>query len=146
MKLYLHDVADGENVINKTLGVGVEIDIFLRGGFDPINPIIHLQNIDGINYADYNYINIPELNRFYFIDEIEIKNGVIFSLICSCDVLETYKAEILQSNARLRRNIKTGDYVDGSIDMSIVKSAMVYNSSKSLPQNENSVILTTLGA
>ena len=145
MKLYLHDVADGENVINKALGVGVEIDIFLRGGFDPINPIIHLQNIDGINYADYNYINIPELNRFYFIDEIEIKNGVIFSLICSCDVLETYKAEILQSNARLRRNIKTGDYYNGAIDATINKSVMIYNGDVTLNSDVSNLIVSVVG-
>lgn len=42
----------------------------------------------------YNYCHIPFFNRFYFVDRVERK-GQIILVGLSCDVLETYKDDIL---------------------------------------------------
>ena len=145
MKLFLYDVGDGDNVINKTLPVPVEIEIRLSNDVDIINPTIRLRNIAGINYDDYNYAFIDVLGRYYFIDKLGRVSANDNILYLSCDVLETYKTEILNSKARVHRNLRNGDYVDGNIDKSIVKNAMVYNSDKTLVDGESTIIFTVIG-
>ena len=144
MKLFLYDVDDGDNVINKTLPVPVEIEIRLSNDVDVINPTIRLRNIAGINYDDYNYAFIDVLGRYYFIDKLGRVSASDNILYLSCDVLETYKDEILSSKARLKRNIKTGDYYNTSIDYSVLTTISKFNSSVSLT-DDKSLILTTVG-
>ena len=145
MKLFLYDVDDGDNVINKTLPIPVEIEIRLSNDVDVINPTIRLRNIAGVNYDDFNYAYIDVLGRFYFIDKLGRVSASDNMLYLSCDVLETYKTEILSSKARLQRGIKNGDFYDGSIDFTIDTSVMIYKSDKSLPDGESTTILTTIG-
>lgn len=145
MKLFLYDVDDGVNVINKTLPAPVEIDIRLSNDVDVINPELRLRNIDDINYDDYNYAFIDVLGRYYFIDKLVRVSATDNKLYLSCDVLETYKTEILNSNARFMRNIKTGDYQDGNIDAEIRTNSVIFNSDKTLIKGEHSNILTTIG-
>ena len=144
MKLFLYDVDDGDNVINKTLPVPVEIEIRLSNDVDVINPTIRLRNIAGVDYGDFNYAYIDVLGRYYFIDKLGRVSASDNMLYLSCDVLETYKDEILSSKARLKRNIKTGDYYNTSIDYSVLTTISKFNSSVSLT-DDKSLILTTVG-
>lgn len=145
MKLFLYDVDDGDNVINKTLPVPVEIVIRLSNDVDVINPTIRLRNIEGINYDDFNYAFIDVLGRYYFIDKLGRVSASDNILYLSCDVLETYKDEILSSKARLQRGIKNGDFYDGSMDFTIDTNVTTYNSNAGLPDGKNTTILTTIG-
>lgn len=145
MKLFLYDVDDGDNVINKTLPVPVEIEIRLSNDVDVINPTIRLRNIEGVNYDNYNYAFIDVLGRYYFIDKLGRVSASDNILYLSCDVLETYKDEILNSNARLKRNIKTGDFYNGSIDSTINKSVMIYNGDVTLNGDVSNLIVSVVG-
>lgn len=144
MKLFLYDVADGDNVINKTLPVPVEIEIRLSNDVDVINPEIRLRNIEGVNYDDYNYAFIDVLGRYYFIDKLGRVSATDNILYLSCDVLETYKTEILNSNARIMRNLKTGDFVEVAIDMSNLTTVENHYSDKGLTDGESSIVFTTM--
>ena len=147
MKLFLYDVDDGDNVINKTLPVPVEIEIRLSNDVDVINPTIRLRNIEGVNYDDYNYAFIDVLGRYYFINKLGRVSTSDNVLYLSCDVLETYKTEILNSNARFKRGLKNGDYMDVSIDKSVIKNIMIYNSDtlNIAKPNNGKAILTVIG-
>lgn len=100
--------------------------------------------INGVNIYEYNYIELPEFNRFYFVDSIESVNAKIFNLICSCDVLMTYKEAILNSNARVMRSLKTGDYYNGE-SLVNVKPTITTHLSNVVLDNTPSLILTTVG-
>ena len=140
MKMYLYNVNDAENVINKNLVNGLEIDINLKASVDLVNPEIVLNG----DFRGYNYAHLPDLNRYYFIDRIEQLNLKLVKLSLSCDVLETYKADILNSNARFKRNIKNGDYQNISIDYSNQTISTNYNSD-GMPMNGNTMIISTIG-
>lgn len=144
MQLFLYTINDTENTVNKTLPVPYELDIKLKRETDLTNPSILLSNVVGVNYLDFNYCYIPYLGRYYFIQSIDSVNAKMWRLSCECDVLMTYKADILASNARLRRNIKNGDYLNTSIDSSIIKTVSLYNSNVTIG-DEKSLILTTVG-
>lgn len=118
MQLVLYTISDSDNVINKTLGQGTAFNIFLKRDTDIINPFIRLVELTGIDYKDFNYAEIPQLNRKYFIRSVESVNASIWGLQLETDVLETYKADILNGEYKIRRPIGKGDYGDLEIDES----------------------------
>ena len=144
MKLLLYAVDDGDNVINKVLPTPVEIDIRLSNDVDVVMPKIVLRDVVGVNYDHFSYAYIEDLERYYFIDKIAKVNNRDSWLYLSCDVLETYKAQILNSHARVKRNLKTGDYVDVNLDRNVFQSVMLYNSDNGLVDGEKTTILTVL--
>ena len=140
MKMYLYNVNDAENVINKTLVNGLEIDINLKASVDIVNPEIVLNG----DFRGYNYVHLPDLHRYYFIDRIEQLNLKLVKLNLSCDVLETYKVDILNSNARFKRNIKNGDFENIAIDYSN-KTTSVKHVSNGVPLDGETMIIAVLG-
>lgn len=138
--LILYSINDGDNVINKSLVNGVTVPINLKNNFDIINPEIVLNG----DYRGFNYAHIPSLNRFYVITNIEQLNLRLVKLVMSCDVLETYKDDILNSNAEYMRNIKNGDYVQFSTDSSALTSVSKHLSNVTMIE-ENNLIITTIG-
>ena len=138
--LILYSINDGDNVINKNLANGVTVPINLKQGFDIINPDIVLNG----DYRGFNYAHIPSLNRFYFINNVEQLNLRLVKLNMTCDVLETYKAEILNSNARFKRNIKTGDFENISIDYSN-QTTSIKHVSDGTPLDGETMIISVLG-
>lgn len=144
MQFVLYKTLDADNVINKTLTDEFNIELFLTARTNIINPVLPIEVIEGIELLDYNYCAFPELGRFYFIDSIENINARIFNLSCSCDVLMTYKDEILASNARVMRSLKTGDYYNGD-SITNVKPTITTHLSNVTLDNEPSLILTTVG-
>lgn len=146
MILKLYQVTDGDNVMNKTLSdTPLTLTIRLKRDTDIINPMLILSAIDGVDYNNYNYAKIEELNRFYFIDNATNLNNKRWQLNLSCDVIETYKDEILLSRAKFKRSIRSGDYINtADFDTSIIESIEVYKSDIILDGKE-SVILTTIG-
>lgn len=136
--LILYSISDGDNVINKNLVNGVTIPIHLKQGFDIVNPDIVLNG----DYRGFNYAHIPSLNRYYFINNVEQLNLRLVKLNMSCDVLETYKADILNLNAIFIRDSKAGDYVN--IEASSYN--MIINTFKSdiILENANNIVLTTV--
>lgn len=117
MELILFSVADGDNVINKTLEDGLVIDVNFKRDTDFTSPEIILMAIDGVSYDDFNYCSIPELERFYFIRNVTALNSKVFSLVCECDYLESYKTDILASVASYRVQVASGDYGDIVLDV-----------------------------
>ena len=145
MELKLYAVNDGENVINKTMTLKTTIEINLKRDVDIINPrLILIPNLP-TGFSGINYAEIPELNRFYFVDSITNISATLWQLDLSCDVLETYKADILASKARFYRNLKAGDYFDTAIESSHITTVAKYASNKGISDSET-LIMTTVGA
>ena len=144
MELKLYAVNDGENVINKTMTLKTTMKINLKRDVDIINPrLILIPNLP-TGFTGINYAEIPELNRFYFVDSITNISATLWQLDLSCDVLETYKADILASKARFYRNLKTGDYFDTAIESSHITTVAKYASNKGISDSET-LIMTTVG-
>lgn len=145
MILNLYKTNDGDNVINKSITNKLAININLKRDVDIISPRLVIRDSASININAFNYCQIQELERFYFIRSINNLGGNLWEVICECDVLETYKSDILASNARYYRKLKTGDYVQGNIDFSEVKKISEHASDKGLG-DDTAIILTTVGA
>lgn len=138
MELILYRTLDNANVINKVLTDPVTVNITLKNDVNIINPEIVLSG----DFRGYNYAHIPELNRFYFIESFEQINLRFGKLFMSCDVLETYKADILNCSGTIKRDIKAGDYGAVSAD-STVNIITTHKADVKLIL-ENNIVLTTL--
>ena len=145
MELNLYKCSDGDNVINKTLTEKLTINITLKRDVNITAPQIILMNDNGAFFNVFNYAEIPELGRFYFIDSVTSLNNKMESLALRCDVLETYKADVLASKARFMRGLKTGDYIAANIDYSVIKTITKIESNSGFTGNPT-MILTSVGA
>ena len=144
MEIILYKNLDSDNQINKNLSDPKSIPIRLKRDIDIIRPEIVLSVIPDVDYLEYNYCHIPLLNRFYFIDSVESINNKMYVFRCTCDVLETYKSDVLNTKARLKRSIKNGDYMSVQIDESVIKSISLHNSNVQIGTDET-IILTSVG-
>ncbi len=142
--LILYKNRSSDNTLDKTLTEPLEIRVILKRDIDLTNPELILRDIEGYDLTQYNYCEITDLNRFYFIDSIESITNETNLFRCTCDVLSTYKSDLLQCNARLKRSLKTGDYMNLSLDESVTKNISTYASGVSLSKDKT-VILTTVG-
>lgn len=65
--------------------------------------------IEYTNPIDFNYVYIPNLNRYYFVSQVTILNNNLCELSLSIDVLMTYRNGIYKLHAFVDRNESTYD-------------------------------------
>ena len=135
MLVTFYKTLDNKNVINKTLSDGTEFNLSMRNDTDLENPVLKMVT----DVAAFNYCYIPYFNRFYFVERVT-RNGKLFHVELSSDVLETYKSEILSS----RRNLKTGDFANVMLETSNLTTLDKFQSNKTLT-DEKSIILSAVG-
>ena len=141
MECKLCVVDDSTNTINKEINIVKSIELKLRGSLDIVTPELILIGSDF--ESDYNYVIIN--GRNYFVNEIVSLGNNRYKYILEMDVVETYKDNILNSDSRFRRNLKTGDYVSNGFDESTIKKISLHESDKSLISG-STMILTTIGS
>ena len=71
MQLYLYKTRDSNRVLNKTLTNESLLNINLKRDTDIVRPTIQLMKVAGMDFKQFNYAHIPELNRFYFINNVK---------------------------------------------------------------------------
>ena len=142
MNLTLYRINDDKNVINKTLGDGVTIPIMLKSDVDIVQPTLVLSDLETHNFNNFNYCHIDVLNRYYFIDSVTSINNRLWKLECTCDVVETYKADALSANGIYKIEAKAGDYgtIEATSNLNIISNV---SSNKAL-EFDKSIIITTV--
>ena len=91
--LELYKVTNQPNELTKTLNNAVVVDGVFRGEIDSIDVIVEIET----NTYDFNYVHIPSLNKYYFLQNLVHVNAKIIRMQLHCDVLMTYKTDILAS-------------------------------------------------
>ena len=93
MDVKLYNTNDEQNVIGKQKTLIDTASCVIKGNISYENPVLLLA-YDG-NVADsINYMEIPELNRFYFITDMLNLTGGRYEIHAKVDVLESFKAAI----------------------------------------------------
>lgn len=145
MILTFYKNTSANNVIGKILTEPMNMNIFLKGDVDISNPILRLAVGADESLSQYNYCFIPELGRYYFIDNVSNFNARIVDLSCSVDVLETYKDDILNSHARFTRPIREGDYQTDAGSVEVNKTITQIYSDVELVK-ESTMLISVLGS
>lgn len=97
MFLKLYNNTSEKNAITKTLTNELSLEGKLRGECTIKNPVIDIASTG--NIPSYNFAYIPEFDRYYFIDNISSIRTGIWSIAMTCDVLMSFKTDILNSYA-----------------------------------------------
>lgn len=103
MTLTLYTTTSDPRVVDKQLSIIASgLTIHPLQNFNIITPVIYLDYAD--SYLNANYAYIPDLHRYYFVNNLDLELGkrIIFSL--SVDVLMTYANQIRACNATVVRS------------------------------------------
>ena len=144
MEIKLYTTEDADNVINKTLALVLTVQIQLRDTQNITAPVVLLGKITGVDLKAVNYAYMDEFKRFYFVRSINVGPNNIYALALECDVIETYKEDILNSSAQINRGVKKGDYGDIGTSTEVRREVDIFKSDKGFV-GKNSIILSTIG-
>lgn len=139
----MYDTKSDNNVINKTLENEREFDIKLKEKTDIINPVIILHSK---TLVLSNYAYIPEFKRFYFVSRIELFPNNIYNIALKCDVLESFKTEILESSGFINQQTKNiNKYFNSDYKTEVRKEVDIYKSNITISTDVKENILVTIG-
>lgn len=110
MQIYFYNTTSEVNRIGKILKNKRTLSGCFKGEFNLCNPVITVN----ANLLNFNYCYIPDLNRYYFIEKIEITRTNLFTVNLHIDVLETYKEEIKKLNVIISKS-KSNPYYNGFV-------------------------------
>lgn len=66
----------------------------LKDDTDVVDPVIEIETTT--NLSNYNYAEIPDFGRYYYLNKIENTGAKFWRLSMHCDVLMTYAAALKQ--------------------------------------------------
>lgn len=94
---------------------------------------------------NYNYVYVEELDRYYYINDVVKVGGGIVELHCECDVLMSFREEILNLSGTIARSetLKNGYLIDGSYQTYCYENIVTKKFPNSM--TNDSVILMTMG-
>lgn len=144
MEILLYTTQDADTVMNKTLELKYTIQMEIKDAQNITQPTIALMEYEDMKLDEVNYAFIPDFNRYYFIRSYNVAPNQIYHLMLECDVIETFKEEILQSQADISRVIEEGDYLDVGTINEVRKEAEIYESNKGFA-DEFSILFSTIG-
>lgn len=90
-----------DRVFPKDLVQVREITGTMRGSFDYLNPNFTLETTFPL---DFDYIYVQELNRYYYVTDTLAPNTPFVNVQCTCDVLQTFYPQFIQSQCIVGRN------------------------------------------
>lgn len=142
MQVILYKNLSSDNVINKDLTEPLTIDINLRGDFNIIRPELIL---NGSVYTDYNYLEIPSLNKKYILNNFSSVGNTLYKYSFIIDVLETYYNEFKSIDCLLYRSLKDGDNINVNLDSNLISSRTEYKNDVELLESTKAVLITVGG-
>lgn len=139
MELILYYTESENNVLDKILEEIKSISINLKRDDNIINPDIIISNdIENVNYA-----YLPNVERYYFINDVKKLNSKHTELTLETDVLMTYKEDILNSYGHFTKST-TLDYSNVSYNTDMRTKIMSYTNDVDI-EKEPTMLLTTIG-
>lgn len=100
IKLY-HNASPANKIGKKLNDELVTSNVLLKDDVSILKPIFKVKDVRSI--ITYNYLYCPDLQRYYFIDDIVSVHNDLWEISCHVDVLETYKNGILGQTAVIKR-------------------------------------------
>ena len=111
MNILLYKTTNANNDLNKTISDKVELVGALREASSIIAPSILIQS----NPIGYNYAYIPEFGRYYYIKNITAFRKGAYIVDLKCDVLMSFREEILNMSGIVSRLTDGDDYATRDI-------------------------------
>ena len=110
-------------------------------------PTILLQLDSFTDVINFNYIQIPELRRYYYVVDSSIRGDGFVQLQCKVDVLKSFKTDILSSTQYVERqqNKCTYQLPDNLYNIKSNRNLTIKNFGDEIIVPNDNFILTTYG-
>ena len=134
--------------IDKTLTtVSTYSNAIIVGDMSIQTPTILLQLDSFTDVINFNYIQIPELRRYYYVVESTIKEDGYVQIKCRVDVLKSFKNDILESTQYIDRqqNKCTYQLPDGMYNIKSNRNLTIKNFGNIIIEPNANFILQTSG-
>lgn len=142
MIMRMYNTSDSNNTINKTLANETEFNIKLKGDTSITQPVVVLHSN---NIILFNYAYIPEFNRYYFVDKIELFPNGIYNITLKVDVLESFKNDIKNSYGMISKQTNINNYYNDGYESEIKKEVDLYRSNITFNLDTKEKVLVTIG-
>lgn len=109
MTAILYNNKSDNREIHKNITEISTIDVTLYMDTNILKPVFKVKTFNN----NANYIYVPNLMRYYYIDNCTLSNQCVY-LHCSVDVLMSYKTELLNTECLISRS--ETNYNDNIID------------------------------
>lgn len=106
MNITLYTTADDMRTVNKTLSTVKAVTATPTEPMNVLTPTLIINYDNSVLSA--NYVYIPTLNRYYYIDNMDLLKGNRLLLTCRVDVLKTYAAALTDCECVVTRSESIG--------------------------------------
>lgn len=101
------------NYVNKSISEVISLEGTLREPTSIIDPVVIVE-LD--TPMGFNYVHIPAFNRYYYVTGISSESNNLVAIAMHCDVLMTFKDEIVEMEAIIKRQENSFNlYLDDGI-------------------------------
>ncbi len=97
--LNLYKYEGRADTVNKDLGTSSVMLGVVRDDIDLLNPRLRVR-YEG-DLMEYNYCYIPELKRYYYIDQVDVLSSDEYTIYLVVDVLKSYQSQIIGATGRV---------------------------------------------
>lgn len=140
-------IGDSRKIDKKLKAVSTYSTAMIVGDMNIQSPTISLQ-LDGFtDIVNFNYIEIPELRRFYYVESSTIREDGFVQIQCRVDVLKSFKADILASTQHVERQENKCSYQvpDNGYTIKSNRNLTIKNFGNPIIVPNDDFILTTFG-
>ena len=111
------------------------------------NPTISLQLDSFTDVINFNYLYIPELRRYYYVENSTILSDGYVQIQCKVDVLKSFKTDILASTQYVERQEHRCSYQvpDNGYTIKSNRNLTIKNFGSEIINPNYDFILTTYG-
>lgn len=138
MEIKLYNTIDSNNVIGKVLTDEVDYEITFKGSANVTQPIVKISSRTPILY---NYAYIENFGRYYYIQSISVEPNGMFILSLECDVLESFKADILSSEGKITRNTDGNKYFGVGYDSEVRREVDIYENDTKIKYRDSTILV-----
>ena len=142
MQIKLYNTTDDNIKVDKLLSDEVVYNIKLKAETSIIEPTIILQTK---NHITSNYAYIEHFNRYYYIENIVVYPNNIYNISLRCDVLMSYKDDILNSYAYIEQQTQVNEYYNSDYQSEVRKEVDIYKSNVILDDGKENILVVIGG-
>lgn len=143
--IYLYQNLSENNRMNKDLNPPVTFQGTLKENTSLTDPTITIESPINV-VCLYNYVQIPEFNRYYFIKDVISLSNTLTQIMLHVDVLMSFKDFIKANLATTRRQENDWNLYlnDGSFRTYQYKTVGTYKFSSGFPK-DNDLVMAIAG-
>ena len=143
MNITLYQNQSEYNKIGKSLILVESLSGNMRNETSIIKPEILVNRTDP---TGFNYVFISELNRYYFVDDVEVLRTGVLVIKLRVDVLESFKTGILAQTAIVSKTTTPNLYLpDENLKTMVKTKTDIVNFPSGLLENGEFILITAGG-